>query len=227
MNQTLLNGLSKLGISLEAAKINQLETYMNLIMEFNKTYNIMKAESIDELTTNHILDSLAAVPYLTEEIKRLKVEFGENLKLADIGSGGGCPGIPLSIVFDDVSFTLVERMDKRCAFLERCIAKLGLNNTKVLPLQADKVTPKSFHLEVFRAFHPFENKIMKILLNMLIPGGTLCAYKARAEKINSEMQNVHVFFDGPQKNGHQLTWERIQLQVPGLEDHERNLVVVK
>ena len=90
MNQTLLNGLSKLGISLEDAKINQLETYMSLIMEFNKTYNIMKAESIDELTTNHILDSLAAVPYLTEEIKRLKVEFGGRVAAHAAGEPGVC-----------------------------------------------------------------------------------------------------------------------------------------
>ena len=104
MNSVLEKGLEKLGIHLDENQKSQLETYCRCVLEFNKTYNLMKAENEDELFVNHVLDSLAAVPHLKNLIKN------ESL-VADIGSGGGCPGIPLSVAFPENKFILVERME--------------------------------------------------------------------------------------------------------------------
>ena len=211
MNAKLSEGLKKLALEFSATQIEQLETYCHCVMEFNKTYNLMKADTEDELYVNHVLDSLAAVPYLKNLIK-------ENTKAADIGSGGGCPGIPLAVAFPDADFTLVERMEKRCAFLESAVKAMGLKNVHVLCKQVDLVEPELFEVEVFRAFHPFDKKITKALLKMLKKGGHLAAYKAREEKIIAEMEEVKFLI---------LTYEKVKLTVPFLEDHERNLVVVK
>lgn len=219
MTQKLIDGLEKLNLTLSEQQISLLEGYIFEVLEFNKTYNLMKAENADELAVNHILDSLVAVPHLQELIADICAKTGkEKLELADIGSGGGCPGIPLSIAFPEHHFTLVERMEKRCDFLETVVKKYDLKNVTVECRAADSVAPESFDLEVFRAFHPFDEKIIKLLFRMLKKGGYLAAYKAREEKIVAEMEGIKKFVK---------EYKKIKLVVPFLEDHERNLVVVK
>ena len=217
MIKKLHEGAEKLALALSSEQYEMLETYIECVLEFNKTYNLMKADSADELAINHVLDSLAAVPALKEIIASY-AKTSSPVQIGDIGSGGGCPGIPLSVAFPEVRFTLVERMEKRCVFLESAIKKMGLTNTSVLCTQADSVPPASFDIEVFRAFHPFDKKIIKTLYSMLRKDGTIAAYKARSEKIEAEMQAVQSLIPA---------YKKITLTVPFLEDHERNLVVIK
>lgn len=212
-NKKLRDGCTKLSLSLSEEQFVKLETYIEEILEFNKTYNLMKADSADELAVNHILDSLAAHAH----IKQLIESKPEDAVVADIGSGGGCPGIPLAIAFPNTQFVLVERMEKRCVFLERMVKKLSLINTKVQCTAAIDVAPESFDIEVFRAFHPFDKKIVQLLFKLLKPNGSIAAYKARSEKISEEMQTVSHLIP---------SYKKIPLTVPFLEDHERNLVVI-
>lgn len=219
MTEKLVQGVDKLGIKLSEEQISQLEVYISEVLEFNKTYNLMKAETPDEFAVNHILDSLVAVPHLNTIIAAISENKKKDvLDIADIGSGGGCPGIPLAIAFPNHKFTLVERMEKRCVFLETAITKIGLKNVVVECKAADSVKPESFDLEVFRAFHPFEKKIIELLFRMLRKEGFLVAYKAREEKILAEMNEIKNIV----KN-----YDKIKVVVPFLEDHERNLVVIK
>ena len=219
MTEKLIAGLEKLQLELSQEQINQLETYIQEVLEFNKSYNLMKALDANELAVNHILDSLVAVPHLKELISTRCQETGKTvIDIADIGSGGGCPGIPLAIAFPEQAFTLVERMEKRCGFLISTVSKLGLKNVKVECKAADLVAPESFDLEVFRAFHPFEMKIIKLLFRMLKKSGYLAAYKAREEKILAEMEEIKSVVKDD---------KRIKMTVPFLEDHERNLVIIR
>lgn len=213
----LEEGITRLNLKLSEDQIAKLNTYADCVLEFNKTYNLMKAESKDDLAVSHILDSLVAVPHIKELAESLKAE-GRTVQMADIGSGGGCPGIPLAVAFPELSFTLVERMEKRCDFLNSAIKTMNLTNVKVLNKQADLVKGESFDIEVFRAFHPFDKKITKLLMRMLKKGGYLAAYKAREEKIIAEMEEVKELIP---------EYKKITLTVPFLEDHQRNLVVVK
>lgn len=213
----LCGGAKKLGLELSDGQFSALQSYTEQVLEFNKGYNLMKAESRDEFEVNHILDSLAACQAIESLAKTLS-DAGKEVRIGDIGSGGGCPGIPLAIAFPRYSFTLVERMEKRCVFLQQVVTSLNLKNAKVLCLQADKVKPESFTIEVFRAFHPFDTKITKLLLKMLCKGGFIAAYKARSEKIALEMEAISFMVP---------SYKKIALTVPFLEDHERNLVVIQ
>ena len=186
-----------------------------MVLEFNRGYNLMKAKDEDEMAVNHILDSLAAL----EHIRGLAdAAPTKPPALADIGSGGGCPGIPLAIMLDGYSFTLVERMEKRSAFLDGVRRNLSLQNVSILTAQAEKVAPESFDLALFRAFHPFDHKTTGTLLSLVKKGGFIAAYKARSEKIAAEMDAVKDLVP---------SYEKICLTVPFLEDHERNLVVLR
>lgn len=219
MTEKLIAGLNKLDLQFSQQQISQLEAYIQEVLEFNKGYNLMKADDADELAVNHILDSLVAFPHIKDLISKCCEAKGTKiLEIADIGSGGGCPGIPLAIAFPEHNFTLVERMEKRCGFLLAVISKLGLQNVKVECKAVDLVKPEIFDIEVFRAFHPFDLKITNLLLRMLQKGGYLAAYKAREEKILAEMEVIKPIVKD---------YNKIKMVVPFLEDHERNLVIIQ
>ncbi len=201
----------------------KLETYISLLQEYNAKFDLINTDDREEIAVRHILDSLAALPKICELIKNSgKTE--EMLSLADIGSGAGLPGIPLSCALPQYKFTLIERMTKRCAFLTHCAQTLGLKNVTVHENQAERLEQKIFDICVFRAFRPLEKKMMKVLLRILKDGGCLAAYKARQEKITEEMTSLPVVPE----------YEVFKLDVPFLtqndssgEDRERNLVIIR
>lgn len=213
----LTDGFEKCGIPSAAFQelAEKMESYINEIILFNSAYNLTNTSNHDELVIRHILDSLAAYPLLDSLIKNLN---SKDLLIGDIGSGGGLPGIPLAAAFPDYKFNLVERMSKRCAFLENCSAILGLKNVEVVCSEAEKVPPQKYDLITFRAFRPLDEAMTKTLLKMVKSGGYLCAYKAKMESITEEMQGIKALV--PQ-------YKVENLKVPGLEDSERNLVIIQ
>jgi 16S rRNA (guanine(527)-N(7))-methyltransferase RsmG len=143
-------------------------------------------------------------------------------EIADVGSGAGFPGIPLAIIFPDFRFTLVERMSKRCAFLENCVAMLGLKNVTVLNSEMEKAPTGCFDVVVFRAFRPLDREMIRGLFSLTRSAddarapGILAAWKARADKIAVEMEAIADELDG---------WRVLPVPVPFLAHEERNLVV--
>ena len=213
----LQEGLKKLNI--ETVENLQLETdlekYIKELELFNSAYDLTNAENKEDIIIKHVLDSLSAQKKLVSLIK------SPDVKIADIGSGGGLPGIPLALSLKDYNITLVERMSKRCAFLENCTAILGLKNVTVENLEAERVPANSFDIIVFRAFRPLDKKMIKTLAKMVKPEGYILAYKAKSEKITEEMEAI--------KN--LVTEYSVEpLTVPFLtedEKYERNLVIIK
>ena len=215
----MIEGLKKCGIpeSIAEALAAKMESYIKEIILFNSAYNLTNTSDRDELVVRHIFDSLVAWPKIAELA-------GGPVVLADIGSGGGLPGIPLAAAFsllpefNDVHFELVERMEKRCAFLENCAAILGLKNVTVVNSEAERLPQEAYNLITFRAFRPLDKKMAKTLLRIVKPQGYLCAYKAKLENIKEEMSAI---------TGLVPDYEVQPLHVPGLEDSERNLVLIK
>ena len=213
----LEEGLKKLNINtvdLSTLKID-LEKYINELELFNSAYDLTNAENKDDIIIRHVLDSLSAQNILASLINNPET------KIADIGSGGGLPGIPLALSLRNYNITLVERMSKRCAFLENCTAILKLKNVSVENLEAERVPANSFDIIVFRAFRPLDKKMIKTLAKMVKPNGYILAYKAKKEKITEEMDAI--------KN--LVTDYTVEpLKVPFLTDDEsyqRNLVIIK
>ncbi len=215
----MIEGFKKCGIPESIAEVlaAKMEAYIKEIILFNSAYNLTNTSDRDELVVRHIFDSLVAWPKIAELA-------GGPVVLADIGSGGGLPGIPLAAAFsllpefNDVRFDLVERMEKRCAFLENCAAILGLKNVTVVNSEAEHLPQEAYNLITFRAFRPLDKKMSKTLLRIVKPQGYLCAYKAKLENIKEEMSAITSLVPD---------YEVQPLHVPGLEDSERNLVLIK
>ncbi|MBB5224954.1 16S rRNA (guanine(527)-N(7))-methyltransferase RsmG [Treponema ruminis] len=232
---TLHEGLLQLGFEagefsgIQILPIDELEAkmekYISILQEYNAKFDLINTDGHDEIAVRHILDSLSALPKICSIISGRFASLAEDqLSLADIGSGAGLPGIPLASALPQFHFTLIERMTKRCGFLNHCAAELGLKNVTVEENQAERLEQKLFDLCAFRAFRPLEKKMAKVLLRILKDGGCLCAYKAKKANIIEEMEAL------PQKPKYEI----FPLVVPFLtenagteEERERNLVVIE
>ncbi len=223
----LEEGLAKLNFS-----ENQIEriaplmkNYADEVLLFNGAYNLVNASDRDEIFVRHILDSLSAAQEIFRVAQKnsaeTKKDESEKITIADIGSGGGLPGIPLAAAFPQFNFVLVERMAKRCAFLENVRALLGLENVRIENSELEKIPSESFEIATFRAFRPLEKKMLASLLAVLKKGGALAAYKAKRKNIAEEMRLANC-----------SNYNVITLNVPFLtdlseEERERNLVIIE
>lgn len=226
----LEEGLAKLNFSKnQIERITPLmENYAGEILLFNGAYNLVNASSRNEIFVRHILDSLSAAQEICHVAEKISAEFAnakknesKKITIADIGSGGGFPGIPLAAAFPQFNFVLVERMSKRCAFLENVRALLGLENVRIENFELEKIPHESFEIATFRAFRPLEKKMLANLLAVLKKGGSLAAYKAKRKNIVEEMRLANC-----------SNYNIIALDVPFLtdesaEEHERNLVLIE
>ena len=109
-------------------------------------------------------------------------------------------------------------MEKRCAFLENCEAILGLKNVEVVCSQAENISEDKFDLITFRAFRPLDKKMTKTLLRIVRKEGFLCAYKAKIDNISEEMEAIKSLIP---------EYKVLPLIVPGLEQNQRNLVLIQ
>lgn len=242
-------GLIELGISgSEAAQYGEkLLAYVKELQLFNSAYDLTAAKTEDDIIVRHVLDSLSARSELFKLKERVLKSRGATdtnappdvtpanktndpaggpFVIADIGSGGGLPGIPLAITMPDTHFVLAERMSKRCAFLENCAAILGLKNVRVQNVEAERIEPNSFDIAVFRAFRPLDKKMLKVLLRTLKNGGVLAAYKAKRSKIEEEAANALTVINCGLAAAGARGIEIVPLHVPFLEDRERHLLVI-
>ncbi len=141
--------------------INKFEKFLEELEKWNKKINLVSYKEQNELIRRHLLDSL----YFIHPITYLKLK---PKVILDVGSGAGFPGIPLSIVFNDINFLLVEIRKKRAMFLEHIKRLLGLHNVLVknLDIRLVKEIPD---IIVCRAFTSLD-KIEEILLPFLEKG---------------------------------------------------------
>lgn len=230
-NDKLISGLELLRFSADEipAMEEKINSYIRELEMFNKAYNLVNAQNRDEIISAHILDSLAGVAtirQLADETRLAKASrpaeasplADTSATIADIGSGGGLPGIPLAIALPHLQFVLVERMAKRCAFLENVAAVLSLKNVRVMQSELERVDSTQFDVVTFRAFRPLDAHFAKELLRVTKTGGSLVAYKARRDAIETEMAAISEIIS---------SYETVSLNVPYLEERERNLVVVR
>ena len=100
----LKQGLEELGFSAELIErvLPKLNSYINELELFNSAYDLVGADTHQDIIVRHILDSLAPYSHLKNLISQAKENSTEQIEIADVGTGGGLPGIPLAIVFNDV-----------------------------------------------------------------------------------------------------------------------------
>ena len=168
------SGLETIGLSLSDDQIEKNLNYLRLLLETNQEYNLTSITDTKEATIKHLLDSLSIYELLQGEI------------IADIGSGGGTPGIPLAIVFPKKKFLLVESKQKKAAFLVRAVKQLKLKNVRVINKRAEEtVATNAPETIVSRALGSLDYFI-GVAGHLLPKRGMAIAMKGRVEKFKLE-----------------------------------------
>jgi 16S rRNA (guanine527-N7)-methyltransferase len=177
----LSEGVQNLHLNISAETTQRLLDYLIEFQRWNKTHNLSSIHDLNQSVTLHLLDSLAVLPYLDKHIDRLP-KSEEVFSLADLGSGGGLPGIPLAICRPAWKLHLMEAVQKKAVFLQHIVTKLNLDNVKVHGARIEDVAPalaSSISCCISRAFSDF-GKFIALSEPMLKKDGLLWAMKARA-----------------------------------------------
>lgn len=155
------------GVTLSDEQLRALQTYLDLLLSANATLNLTRITDPEAARIGHIADSLTLLPFLPAGAHTL----------ADVGSGGGVPGIPLAIARPDGSVTLIEATKKKAAFLTRAVAELHLTNVRALPERAESLGRAArFDVVTARAVGSMDD-LARWCLPLVKPGGKLLAQK--------------------------------------------------
>ena len=167
--ELLIRGCKALNIDLSAETALKFERYYEAVIDYNRSVNLTAITDRTEFIIKHFLDSLTAAQYIPE-----------NASLADIGSGAGFPAIPLKLVRQDVSVTMMDALGKRVSFLQGQIDALGLKNASALHIRAEDAAKgplrESFDVVTARAVARL-NTLAEYALPLVKPGGIFIAYK--------------------------------------------------
>lgn len=204
----LADGVVALGLTaLIGSEVQaRLLTYLALLDKWNRTHNLTAIREAERMITHHLLDSLAVLPHLPDR---------PGLRLIDVGSGGGLPGIPLAIVRPDWQFALLDSNFKKAAFLRQAAIELPLPNADVVASRIEDYVPAAgFDIAISRAFSDLA-VFAAASRGMLVPGGRLVAMKG--------VYPHEELADLPAGIGVTGT---PSLKIPGLEG-ERHLVIME
>lgn len=121
-------GAQALGLALSEAQLGQLMDFLALLQKWNKVYNLTAVRDPQEMLTHHLLDSLAAVAPLRRQVAVLGQGDHLPVKLLDVGSGGGLPGVVFALCCPEVDVSCVDTVGKKAAFIHQAAVALRLPN---------------------------------------------------------------------------------------------------
>jgi 16S rRNA (guanine527-N7)-methyltransferase len=141
LEKDLRQGLVDLALLLDDAQIAHLLDYLALIEKWTKVYNLTAVRDPAEMLTHHLLDSLAVITPLRQQLAALSpAESGRRIKLLDVGSGAGLPGIVIAICCPEVSVDCVDTVAKKAAFIRQVAVTLRLPNLRGLHARVESLT---------------------------------------------------------------------------------------
>ena len=128
---TLEAGARSLGVVLNESQVQRLLDYLALIQKWNRVYNLTAVRDANEMMTHHLLDSLAVVGPLLRKLDALRARRGgpvDGLRLLDVGSGAGLPGVVLAVACPELQVSCVDTVAKKATFIQQVAIELKLPN---------------------------------------------------------------------------------------------------
>ena len=194
----LVAGLAELGLALSDAQQHKLLAFRDLLLKWNKVYNLTALRDPAQAISHHLLDSLAILPHVGDGA------------LLDVGAGGGLPGIPLAIARPQLSVSLVDTVQKKATFLRQAAIELGLPNVTVHHARVEDMRGQYAQISS-RAFAEI-GLFVRLTRHLLAPGGCWLAMKGVRPDDELQALPTDVVVD-----------QVIPLRIPGL-DAERHLI---
>jgi 16S rRNA (guanine527-N7)-methyltransferase len=198
--ELLAAGVREIGIELDAPGTAALLRLVDELEIGNSQFNLTAIRDRLGMLRKHVLDSLSLQPYL------------RGLRIADVGTGAGFPGLPLAIVNPQRRFTLIEATGKKARFVEQTASVLGCGNVQIVNSRAENYRP-------FELFDTVVARALSSLADFAAYAGHLCAPDGRLLAMKGKRPDEEI--SAVPKSFRVLAVHR--LKVPGLDD-ERHLV---
>lgn len=236
----LQQGLAQIGLGLDSTQQVRLLEYLALLSKWNRVYNLTAIREPEEMLSRHLLDTLAVIPLIKKEIQQSSQEYSEamiratksasnadnlskprySLRILDVGSGGGLPGIPWALACPDWHLTLIDVVQKKTTFLSQVKIQLGIENVAVVTGRvealADLTSFSCFNIITSRAFSDLR-QFIHVAGKYLTSNGTAIALKG--------------VYPTDELNALPTTWRAekvLPLKVPGLGNNtQRHIVFLK
>ncbi len=210
--ETLSDGAQSMGLHLAAPQVDRLLAYLDLLLQWNKVYNLTAIRDRRHALTHHLLDSLSVVAPLRKHLEALDPLIPASL--LDVGSGGGLPGVVLALIVPNLHVTCVDTVAKKAGFIRQVGAELGIANLQARHSRVEDMADTRFDVITSRAFSSLPD-LIHLTHPLLKAGGVWMAMKGQTPhaEIDALPSNAQVFHVEP-------------LHVPGLEA-ERCLVWIQ
>lgn len=209
MNKELfINNLNELNIEVTEEKLNKLEKFYELLIDWNNKINLTRIVEKEDVYLKHFYDSLTIV----KEVDLNKIET-----LCDVGTGAGFPGIVLKIFYPHLKITLVDSLLKRVNYLNTIIKELELNDIKAIHARGEDVKEK-FDIVTSRAVANIE-KLVVYTMHLVNKDGKLVALKGDIEKELTE--------DVKRKLEKKYIIEKVNKFELPIENSQRSLVILR
>lgn len=188
---------------------DRFEMFRSILLEYNEKFNLTSVVDEEGIFYKHFMDSIVGEKF-----------FPRSSLVAEIGSGGGFPSIPLKIIRDDLRFTLIESTSKKCNYLCDVVKRLEFKNVHVLNGRAEEFGKgnlrERFDCATARAVARL-NILCEYCLPLVKVGGRFIAYKGNCDEELKEAQNAIKILGGRLESAEKFT----------LNGEERTIVVIK
>ena len=170
-NNEFIENIKSLGINPTDKQLADLETYYDMLIEWNNKINLTRIIDKEDAYLKHFYDSLTVV-----RIQNLE----EINTICDVGTGAGIPGIILKIFYPHLKLTLIDSKEKKLKFIDEVIKRLDLKDTKTIHARAEEYKEK-YDLVVSRAVANIET-LLKYTMHLVNKEGKLIAMKGDIDK---------------------------------------------
>ena len=210
--EEFIEELKKLNIMLSSTQLDQLDRYYHLLVEWNEKINLTRIIEEKDVYLKHFYDSITLSKV---------IDLNQELKLCDIGTGAGFPGLVLKIVFPKLKVTLVDSLLKRIKFLDIVIKELGLSNVETVHSRAEdyvKFHKNEYDIVTSRAVSRLIN-LLDYSIPLLNKNGYFIPMKANCD---DEIKEVL-----PILKRKKLTIENIEEFNLPIENSKRTIIKIK
>lgn len=195
--ERFIQELKKINIEITEEQLKQLNTYYEMLIEYNKVMNLTGIIEKEQVYLKHFYDSATIIKV---------IDLTKEETLCDIGTGAGFPGLVLKILFPNLKITLVDSLNKRINFLNEVIKELNLKNIEAIHDRAEEYAHKNiekFDIVTSRAVAPL-NILLEYSIPMVKQNKYFIAYKGNIEEelnqsekalkiLNSKIEKQEIF----------------------------------